>query len=346
MRSTLGPSRVAFRSGLVGLAILAMTASAFVGTANAARSHHAVAPLTAPRGFSVIRSVRNPDGTVAATLRSKSGARIYYLGKPGVRISLVRQVSGRRHGHKETWRMTYGVAVHMPSSRIPKTASRSGQNPAEQLAALRSAYSADAARGGFPESVAKAFVKDLRPVTPGDTVGSTCISFYDQVNVDANGCDTRTALQSAAGNSYLADSMPAQIVVTSFLAVKLTRINDWMNYTSTSTNNVVALNPQAAVSTNCSSLGTWTITWKGVSFTAHPQLCGGTMTPWGLTDAKGGVGWTGGTYSDTINLSGQIEDHNTYTPGHTNPTSVYDITTVTTAVTLVGQCPFGTSKCG
>jgi hypothetical protein len=348
MRTILGMPRLAFRSGLAGVVILATMASFFVGTANATRSY-SPAPLAAIRGFALMRSAHNPDGTIAATWRSKSGQRIYYLGKPGARLSLVRHTSSRTHGHKKITLTTYSVAVHMASSSIPVTTYRRRQSTAEQMAALRSSTSADAARGRFPESVAKAFVKDLGNETAAsaaDIVGSTCISFFDQVNVEASGCDTRTALQKAAGNSYLADSMLATITVASFLAVDLTRINDWIDYSSTSTNDVVSMNPLNPVSTNCNSYGTWSVTWHGIGFSSHVELCGGTMTTWGLTDAKGGGGWSGKLYDGQVVLQPVIEDHNTYTPAHTDPTSTYDITTQTSAVTLVGQCPFGTSKCG
>ncbi len=346
MRSIPGMSRMAFRSGLVGVAVLAMTGALFVGTANAARPHRSVAPLAVPRGFRVVRSVHNPDGTIAATLRSKSGARIYYLGKPGARISLVRHVTSRKHGRKTLWTMKYGVAVRTPSSSSPSAAARSARS-------ARSEYSADARRGGFPESVANGFVKDIKAaVSPSSIVGSTCISFFDDENVTVNGCDTRTGLQSESGNSYLADDMFADIYVGSLLGIGLTRINDYMSYSLTTTNKIVNYDPKNAESTNCNSYGTWSATFLGVGFSAVLTLCGGTATPWGLNSWKGGSGWLGGgpegaLYDGTVQLEPIIEDHNTYTPGHTNPTSTWHITTVSTAVTTYGSCPFSPNgNCG
>jgi hypothetical protein len=343
MRSIVGISRLAFRSGLVGVAVLSMTAALFVGTANAARPHRSVAPLAVPRGFRVIRSVHNPDGTIAATLRSKSGARIYYLGRPGARISLVRHVTSKKDGRKTLWTMKYGVAVRTPSSSIRSTTARSA----------RSEYSADATRGAFPESVTNAFVKDIKAaVSPSSIVGSTCISYFDDENVSVNGCDTRTGLQEKAGNSYLADDMLADIYVGSLLGIGLTRINDWMSYTSTTTNNIVNYDPKNAESTNCNSYGTWSATYLGIGFSAQLTLCGGTATPWGLNSYKGGSGWLGGgvggaLYDGTVQLEPILEDHNTYTPGHTNPTSTWHITTVSTAVTVDGSCPFSPNgSCG
>jgi len=339
------------------MAVVAIAATIFAGTANAAplgRGNHSTAPLTAPRGFSLIRSVRNPDGIIAATFRSKSGQRIYYLGMPGARISLVREISSRKRGrHKIVWHLTDGLAVHMPSSSSPSTASRRAQSAPMRLAALSGAYSADAKRGGFPESAAKAFAKDIRAASAAGTiVGSTCISYFDAENVTVNGCDTRTGLQQQSGNSYLADDQFANIYVGSLLGIGLQRINDYMSYSSTTTNNIVNYNPKVAEKTNCNSYGTWTIGWFGVSFSSVLTLCGGTMTPWGLNSWKGGAGWlAGGPYGElfdgTVQLEPIIEDHNTYSPGHINPTSTWHITTVSTAVTVYGSCPFSpTRKCG
>lgn len=350
MRSILSLPRIARRSGIAAAAILAITASVLTGTASAASAaHSSMTPLATARGFTLTHAVHNPDGTIAAILRSKSGERIYYLGRPGARISLVPHTTVTRHGRKKITRTTYVLGASIGGSS-PQISRKPHISIAAQMAALRRSTTADALRGGFPRSVATSFASEIR-VKPGDNsgggtlVGTTCINFFDLVNVVASGCDTRTALQKASGNNFIADDMQAKIIVSPYLEVALTRINVWMDYTSTTTNTVSHLDPLNPESTNCGDPQTWTVSWYGVSFSSTIQTCGGTMTTWGLGDWKGGGGWTGNLKNnDTVVLEPIIQDHNT-DGTHTNPDSVFDITTQTTATTFVGQCADG-KNCG
>jgi hypothetical protein len=352
-----GIRRTAFRALLVGAAAATVTGSVFAGGASAAPNvrpaHSSLAPMASIRGFTLTREVRNPDGTVAVTWRSKSGAKIFFLGRPGSKISIITHSVSRRHGHKKTTTTTSSLAVYVPSSTISAPVTWHGlKSESRQLAALSRSTSTDAERGNFPQSVASAFAKDVgrRPAASADSiVNTTCISFFDEVNVYATGCDVRTGLQSAAGNSYLVDDMQATLNIYDGAALEY--VDLWTAYTSSTTNNVVHEAPLGSESTNCGGNYSWSVGWFGVGFGGDIDTCGGTESSWGLNEWKGGGSWsgylggTGSGGSNTLDMEEAIEDHNTYSSGHTNPTSIFHINTKSNVTSVTTGCDDG-DTCG
>ena len=212
---------------------------------------------------------------------------------------------------------------------------------------LARSVTGDAARGNFPAKVAATFAKDVSaaPDSCGNNctiVNSTCISFFDEVNVSVNGCGNRYKLQNQTGNYYIADDMETQAYVAPDAFVDLTKLDVWMVYTYSDANTITHIEPTSPVNTNCIGGNTYSFSWFGVSLSSSEVTCSGTMSPWGLASYKGGGYWSGSLGNGEVTTEPILLDHST---SHLSPESTMWISEGSTATSQEGSCPAG-SRCG
>jgi hypothetical protein len=169
-------------------------------------------------------------------------------------------------------------------------------------------------------------------------VDSTCLKFFDQVNVSVSGCDNRYKLQKARHNNYIAEDLKTQILVAAHMFVALKEVNVHTNYTSRANNTVTDTHPSNPKKTNCHSGGTFSVSWFHVTFQAHLVLCGGTMSTYGLAAHRGGAIWTGNLKDGTLALDPQLQDHD---KNGINPGSTFFIHTESTGTSKTGECKNG-----
>lgn len=299
--------------------------------------------------FTLLRETHNPDGSVVAVWRGRKGGRLYYLGPPRARISLHEAVVRTRAG-KRMRQATVGVRI--PGGRSGWTARvapreggmRGGQARAGSLGAQ---VQADALLGGLPPRVARSFARSIGAVPQAcnrgcHRVDSTCLKFFDQVNVAVSGCDNRYKLQKARHNNYIGEDIKVQVAVAAHLFVALKQVNVHTNYTSRKNNTITDIHPSNPKKTNCHSGGNFSVTWFHVTFSAHLVLCGGTMSTYGLAAHRGGAIWTGNLKNGTLLLDPQLQDHD---KSGINPGSTFFIHTESTGTSKTGQCKNG-HTCG
>jgi hypothetical protein len=290
-------------------------------------------------GYRLITSTHNPDGTVTAEWRSPSGARAFYLGPPHAKISLVRTVFPTRHGKQ---RRTMTAKVTSPST-VPEFAAKGIGSSSQALA--RTAI-ADTIHSHFPDSVRLAFAREMSKAPRGcrncHIIDSTCISFFDQVNVAVNGCDNRWNLQTRRHNNYIADDMQVQAGVAPFEFVAMTFLRAQMTYQYPNVNTITHLQPASPVNTNCSAGNTYSVSWFGFTVSSQDVTCSGTMSPYGLAGSQGGGLWQGSVDNGTVTIEPVLQDHSI---ADHNPHSTLYIREASTTTSASGSCPNG-HHCG
>lgn len=273
---------------------------------------------------------------------------MFYLGPPGVRISIVRSVWYSGSGQKDKKHQSQLAGVSSSPAPFRWGAGTEPYASARSIGSrLAQSVASDAARGRFPVKVAKAFAKEIsaKPNTCTSSctiVNSTCISFFDGVNVSVNGCDNRYKLQEQINNNYIADDMQTQADVAPYYFVDLTKLDVYMVYTYSQYNTITHIEPGSPVKTNCSGGTTFTFNWFGVGLSSNEVTCAGTMSPWGLASYKGGGYWSGSLGNGEVTTEPVLMDHST---SHLSPESIMWISEASTATSVDASCPTP-QRCG
>jgi hypothetical protein len=339
--------RLLLFASLLLLAVLAPVPASASPTAYGP-SRETIATLTLngrTPGFTLEDETKNADGSVTATWQTRSGKQIFYLGPPSAHVSVTQTVSYTKAGKRQQSQLV-GISSTTTGFTWATGATSHGTSKEDRIG-LAQSVAGDAMHGKLPGKIAQAFAREVsaRPDICGSSctiVNSTCISFFDEVNVSVNGCDNRYKLQNETGNYYIADDMETQAYVAPFEFVDLTKLDVWMVYKYSAYNTITHIEPTSPVQTNCSGGNTYSFSWFGVSLSSAEVTCSGTMSPWGLSSYKGGGYWAGSLGNGEVTTEPILLDHST---SHLSPESTMWISEGSTATSQEGSCPTG-GKCG